>query len=88
MPWGKTARTAEKDIDIETLRRIQAHMDVKEKALTLVLASSGARIVEILQAKLSDVDLTTTPPEIVLRGEYSKSGDTRTVFISSEAKEC
>jgi integrase len=55
MPRGKTARTAEKDIDTETLRRIQAHIDVKGKALTLVLASSGARIGEILQAKLSDV---------------------------------
>jgi integrase len=87
MPKGKTARTAERDVDIEALRKILLQMDLKGKALTLVLASSGARIGEILQVTLSDVDLKTTPAEIVIRGEYTKSGDTRRVFISGEAKE-
>lgn len=86
MPKGKSARTAEKDVDIELLRKILIHLDLNGKALTYVLASSGARIGEILQVKLSDVDLATTPPEIVVRGEYTKSGDTRTIFISTEAK--
>ena len=87
MPKGKTARTAEKDVYTETLRKILSHMDLKGKTVVLVLASSGMRIGEILQVKLSDVDLTSTPPEMVVRGEYTKSGDTRTVFISNEAKE-
>jgi Site-specific recombinase XerD len=86
-PKGKSARTAEKDIETETLRKILTHLDLKGVAGVLVLASSGARIGELLQVKLSDVDLTTTPPEMVIRGEDSKSGDTRTVFISKEAKE-
>jgi integrase len=87
LPKGNRARTAEKDIDVEMLKKILTHMDLKGKAVTLTLASSGARIGEMLQVKLSDVDLTTIPPEIVIRGEDSKSGDTRTIFISQEAKE-
>ena len=87
MPKGKTARTAEKDIETETLKKILTHMDLKGRAITLALASSGARIGEMVRIELSDVDLTTTPPEMVVRGENNKSGDTRTVFISTEAKE-
>jgi len=87
MPKGKTARTAEKDVDVETLRKILAHADLKLRALVLTLASSGMRIGEALQIRLSDVDLSKNPAEIVVRGEYTKSGDTRVVFISREAKE-
>jgi len=87
MPKGKTARTAEKDLDTETLRKILTHMDLKGKAVTLTLASSGMRIGELMQVQLSDVDLSITPPEIVVRGEGTKTGDTRIVFISSEARE-
>ena len=63
------------------------HTDVKGKALILTLASSGMRIGECLQVKLSDVDLSDNPARIVVRGEITKTGDTRTVFISREAKE-
>ncbi|RLI79650.1 hypothetical protein DRP05_03100 [Archaeoglobales archaeon] len=87
MPKGKTARTAEKDVDVDVLRKILAHGDLKFRALVLTLASSGMRIGEALQIRLSDVDLSKTPAEIVVRGEYTKSGDTRVVFISREAKE-
>lgn len=87
MSKGKTGRTAEKDIDIDILRKIITHMDLKGRALVLVLVSSGMRIGEALQVRLSDVDLSKTPAKIIVRGEYTKSGDTRTVFISREAKE-
>ncbi len=69
------------------LRRILSHMDVKGKSLFLVLASSGMRIGEALKLKLEDVDLTSDPPRILIRGEYTKSGNSRVAFISSEAKE-
>jgi integrase len=87
MPKGKTSRTAEKDVDIEILKKILAHMDIKGKAMSLILLSSGMRIGELMKIQLFDIDLTSTPPTIVVRGEYTKSGDTRTVFISSEAQE-
>jgi integrase len=87
MPKGKTSRTAEKDIDVVMLRRILTHMDLKGKAVTLVLASSGMRPEEPFNVLLSDVDLESAPTELVVRGETSKEGDTRRVFVSSEATE-
>jgi len=69
------------------LRRILSHMDVKGKSLFLVLASSGMRIGEALKLKVEDVDLTSEPPRINIRGEYTKTGNSRIAFISSEAKE-
>ena len=86
-PKGNNARTAEKDVDTEILKKLLTHMDLKGKAAVLTLASSGMRIGEMLQVKLSDIDLTTTPPELIIRGEHSKTGDTRVVFVSREAKE-
>ena len=87
LPKGNHARTAEKDIDTDMLKKILTHTDLKGRSVVLVLASSGMRIGEVVQVKLSDVDLSATPGEIVVRGEHAKTGDTRTVFISSEAKE-
>lgn len=72
---------------MDVLRKILSHGDLKFRALVLTLASSGMRIGEALQIKLDDVDLSKTPAEIIVRGEYTKSGDTRTLFISREAKE-
>ena len=76
-----------KDLDHETLRSILQHMDIKGKALVLTLASSGIRIGEALQLRLEDVNLETDPAEIVIRGEYTKTGEQRFVFISREAKQ-
>lgn len=87
MPKGKTSWTVEKDIDHDMLKKILQHVDIKGRALILVLASSGMRIGEALQIKLSDLDLSKTPAQITIKGEYTKSRDTRVVFISREAKE-
>ncbi|MFA4860354.1 tyrosine recombinase XerC [Methanoregula sp.] len=84
LPKGN-ARTVEKDMDIETIRVILQHLDVKGRALILTLASSGMRINEALSVTLDDVDLKTIPACITVRGETSKTGDTRISFISSEA---
>jgi integrase len=69
------------------LRRILSHMDIKGKSLFLVLASSGMRIGECLKLTVEDVDLTSDPARINIRGEYTKTGNPRVAFISSEAKE-
>jgi integrase len=87
MPKGKTSRTVEQDIDVPMLKKLLNHMDLTAKAVTLVLASSGMRPNEPFQVLLSDVNLDTTPAEIIVRGENSKEGDTRRVFLSQEAKE-
>jgi len=84
LPKGNV-RTIEKDMDIDTIRTILQHLDVKGKALVLVLASSGMRINEALTLPLDDLDLKAKPALITIRGENAKTGDNRITFISAEA---
>ena len=86
LPRSKGSWTVENDFDIEVLKKIIAHMDEKGRSLIITLASSGMRIGEALNIKLADVDLSKVPAEIIVRGEYTKNGGTRVVFISTEAK--
>lgn len=86
IPNGSRGWTAEKDVGKETLRQILSHTDEKGSALILTLVSSGMRIGEALKIKFDDVNLSNDPPEISVRGEYTKSGERRTVFISKEAR--
>jgi integrase len=87
LPKGQRARTEEAELTRETLRKILAHADVKGRALFLFLASSGVRVGTALKLRLEDVNLAVDPPTVTVRGEYTKSGDTYTTFISSEARE-
>jgi hypothetical protein len=45
------------------------------------------RIGEALQLTFDDIDLSSVPVKINLRGEYTKTGDKRIAFISGEARE-
>jgi integrase len=84
LPKGNS-RTIEKDMDTETVRTILQHLDVKGRALVLVLASSGMRINEALTVTLDDIDFKSKPSVITIRGENSKTGDNRITFLSAEA---
>jgi integrase len=84
LPKGNV-RTIDKDMDMETIRTIIQHMDVKGRALVLMLASSGMRINEALTVTLDDVDLKSKPSVITIRGENAKNGDNRITFLSAEA---
>jgi integrase len=72
-------------MDTDTIRTILQHVDIKGKALILVLASSGLRINEALTLPLEDVDLNAKPAVITIRGENAKNGDNRITFMSAEA---
>jgi len=85
IPKARTAWTVEEDMTTEVLKQILAHTDEKGRALILTLSSSGMRIGEALQVKIGDLRLESEPAEIVVRGEYTKSGETRVVFVSKEA---
>jgi integrase len=86
LPKG-SVRTIEKDMDTDTIRTIIQHLDVKGRALVLVLASSGMRINEALTVALEDIDFNYKPALITIRGENSKTGNNRITFISEEAKQ-
>ena len=63
-------------------------MDVRGRTLVLTLASSGARLNEVLSLKLSDIDLESNPVKITIRGVNAKNKQTRFTFISHEAAQC
>jgi len=52
-----------------------------------VLASSGMRIGEALKLRVEDFELDKDPARVNIRGAYTKTGNSRVTFISSEAKE-
>lgn len=84
---GSRALTLDRVPTNEELRQIMMHLPVHGKALYLMLESSGMRIGEALQLKLDDVNLDKAPVWIELRGEYTKTGNPRIAFASSETKE-
>jgi len=84
---GRRAITLDKIPSPAELRKILLHVPIHGKALFLVLASSGLRIGEALKLKLNDLELAPDPARINVRGEYTKSGNSRAAFISREARE-
>lgn len=81
------ARTIELDLDAETLKTLTHHLDIKGRALVLVLATSGMRIAEALQITLDSINFDSQPCEITIRGEYTKTGNIRYTYITDEARE-
>lgn len=71
----------------EHIRLLLKRAGPKYKALILFASSSAMRISEILQLKISDLDLTVIPPRIKVRAETTKLREERRTFISSEAYE-
>jgi len=84
---GTRAVTQDKIPTISEFKSILGYMPKWGRAYFLMLATSGMRPSEALQLKLSDIQLDTSPPKILLRAEYTKTGNSRFTFISAEAKE-
>ncbi|MDD4484782.1 MAG: site-specific integrase [Methanoregula sp.] len=78
-------RTIERDMDGKTIQSIIHHMDIKGRALVLVLASSGMRIAEALSVTLDDINLDEKPAPVQIHGDTTKTGENRLTFISTEA---
>ena len=84
---GSRALTLDKVPSNKELRMIVTHMPVQGKALYLTLASSGMRIGEALRLTVKDVELNLDPAKLSIRGEYTKTGNPRIAFVSSEARD-
>jgi integrase len=84
---GHGAVTLDKVPTQEELRRIVTHLSLDGRAFFLTLASSGMRIGEVLQLRLGDIELSSDPTIVRIRAEYTKAGQQRITFVSSEAKE-
>ncbi|MEM4721050.1 MAG: tyrosine-type recombinase/integrase [Candidatus Methanomethylicaceae archaeon] len=84
---GSRPLTLDRPPSVEELRKILNLMPIQGRALYLVLASSGMRIGEALQVTLNDLDLSSDPAKVYIRGKYTKTGNPRIAFVSPEAKE-
>ncbi len=72
----------------EEWKKILTHMSLAGRSLFLFLLSTGCRIGEALQLKISDLDLESDPPRAYIRPEYTKGGfGGRVVFMTYEAKD-
>ena len=84
---GSRALTLDRIPTKVEFKKILMHMPVHGKALYLTLESSGMRIGEALHINIEDLNLEETPVRIQIRGEITKTGNSRHAFVSSEAKE-
>jgi integrase len=75
----------EQIITRDHLRSLLPILSPRDKAVVLVLLSSGGRIGEVLQLRLSDIDLDVQPARIVFRQGTTKNGQQRISFLTSEA---
>jgi len=84
----KGAITQDDVLTTEDIQKVLAHGNEKDRALILMLATSGMRIGELL--KLEDdkesLYLDHDPPYIYLSGKITKNGYPRFTFITNEAK--
>ncbi|MEO5351233.1 MAG: tyrosine-type recombinase/integrase, partial [Magnetococcus sp. YQC-3] len=83
---GSRAATLDRVPKPTEFKNMLLHGDIKDKALFLVLSSSGMRIDECLKITLPMIDLKHDPVLIKLPGTITKTGDPRITFISNEAK--
>jgi len=68
----------------ESVAQILRLANYKLSTLILLACSSGMRLGEILQLKLSDIDFDTKPTTIKLRAETTKTREGRITHISTE----
>jgi integrase len=90
--WGELAKRYKKKITTDDriatkaeLREIITHADLKNKAMVLVLCTSGMRIGELCSIDVSDIDMNTEPTTITIHAMYTKSKIKRVTFITKEA---
>lgn len=84
---GTRARTQDKLPSTEALKTIMSHMSIRGRAFFLTMASSGMRIGEAQEITFGDMYFDEDPVRVIVRGNHTKTGNTRTAFISQEAKE-
>lgn len=80
----KNVKEYETPLTKELILRVLRNVPPRLQTVILVLASSGMRIGELVQLKLSDVDFTTTTT-IRLPAKITKTKSTRETFLTAEA---
>ena len=82
------ARTQDKILTKEQMRKVLPHLREYMRALALFLVSTGARVGETLQLKMEDLELDHDPPQVNIRPQYTKKEvGGRIMWFTPEAKE-
>jgi len=81
----KVRRIYEKGLDKATINRLLRFANPKLATVILLACSSGMRILEIIQLKISDIDFTTNPTTIILRSSTTKTREGRIIHTTAEA---
>ena len=81
----KQTKLREIPLTKEIVIRVLRNANPKLQTAILVATSTGLRIGELAQLKISDVDFTTTPTTIFVRGETTKTKTSRETFLTTEA---
>jgi len=84
LPAGRIVKT-DRAPTVDELRRILAVMGPRNRAMSLILASTGMRIGECLQLRLGDVHLDDEPPYVDVK--TAKNGILRKVYLTRECVE-
>ena len=81
----KARHAYEEGLTKETINRLVRFANPKLATSILMACSSGMRISELLQLRLSDIDFTRVPTTVIIRAETTKTRETRLTHISAEA---
>lgn len=81
----KNIQEPETALTKEIILRVLRNAPPRLQTVILVLSSSGMRIGELVQLKLSDIDFATTPTTIRLPAKITKTRTARETFITTEA---
>lgn len=81
----KTEVFYEEGLTKQILNRILHNSVPKLQAAILVACSSGIRVGELVQLRISDIDFTTSPTTIKIRRDTTKTRETRFTHITNEA---
>jgi len=81
----KIIKTREIPVTKEMILRVLHNSSPKLQTAILVCTSSGLRIGELVQLKLSDIDFECNPTKLSVRAAIAKGSMSRETFITSEA---
>ena len=80
----KQTKLREVPVTKEILVRVLHNANPKLQTAILVATSTGLRIGELAQLKISDIDFATTPVTVFIRGETTKTKMSRETFLTAE----
>jgi integrase len=82
---GRKTRVRKFALDVETVTRIIETLDqFSFKTLTVLLASTGMRVMEAITLQLSDFDFKSYPVSVNIRAGETKTNEGRSVYLTKE----